>query len=44
MRIVIVGGGKLGYHLATNMLESKHDVRLIEKINSVVCDWQMNWT
>ena len=36
MRIVIVGGGKLGYHLATNMLESKHDVRLIEK-NKLRC-------
>ena len=31
MRIVIMGGGKLGYYLATNMLEKKHDVRLIEK-------------
>ena len=30
MRIVIVGGGKLGYHLATIMLDRKHDVRLIE--------------
>lgn len=36
MRIVIVGGGKLGYHLATNMLESKHDVRLVEK-NKLRC-------
>ena len=36
MRIVIVGGGKLGYHLATNMLEIKHDVRLIEK-NKLLC-------
>lgn len=36
MRIVIVGGGKLGYHLATIMLERKHDVRLIEK-NKLRC-------
>ena len=36
MRIVIVGGGKLGYHLATSMLDRKHDVRLIEK-NKLRC-------
>lgn len=31
MKIVIMGGGKLGAHLAENMLESKHIVRLIER-------------
>ena len=31
MRIVITGGGKLGAHLAENMLESKHTVHLIER-------------
>lgn len=31
MRIVIVGGGKLGHQIAVNMLERKYDVRLIEK-------------
>ena len=31
MRIVIMGGGKIGFYLAGNMLEQKHDVRLIEK-------------
>ena len=31
MRIVIMGGGKLGAHLAENMLENDHDVRLIER-------------
>ncbi|NLJ30058.1 MAG: TrkA family potassium uptake protein [Clostridiales bacterium] len=31
MRIVIVGGGKLGHQIAVNMLEKHHDVRLIEK-------------
>lgn len=31
MRIVIVGGGKLGRQLARNMLERKYDVRLVEK-------------
>lgn len=36
MKIVIVGGGKLGYHLATNMLERKYDVRLVEK-NKLRC-------
>ena len=36
MRIVSVGGGKLGYHLATIMLDRKHDVRLIEK-NKLRC-------
>ena len=36
MRIVIVGGGKLGYHLATIKLDRKHDVRLIEK-NKLRC-------
>lgn len=31
MRIVIVGGGKLGHQIARNMLDRKYDVRLIEK-------------
>ncbi|WP_050696742.1 MULTISPECIES: TrkA family potassium uptake protein [Eubacteriales] len=31
MKVVIVGGGKLGYHVAENMLERKYDVRLVEK-------------
>ena len=31
MKIVIMGGGKRGAHLAENMLESKHTVRLIER-------------
>lgn len=31
MRIVIVGGGKLGHQIAVNMLEEHHDVRLVEK-------------
>lgn len=31
MRIVIVGGGKLGHQIASTMLEKKYDVRLIEK-------------
>lgn len=31
MRIVIVGGGKLGHQIASNMLDRKYDVRLIEK-------------
>lgn len=31
MRIVIVGGGKLGYHLAQNMLDRDYEVELIEK-------------
>lgn len=31
MRIVIVGGGKLGHQIAGNMLEENYDVRLIEK-------------
>lgn len=31
MRIVIVGGGKLGHQIASNMLEKKYNVRLIEK-------------
>ena len=31
MKIVIMGGGKLGAQLAENMLESKHTVRLIER-------------
>ena len=36
MRIVIVGGGKLGYHLPTIMLDRNHDLRLIEK-NKLRC-------
>lgn len=31
MRIVIVGGGKLGYYLARNMIDRNYDVKLIEK-------------
>ncbi len=31
MKIIIMGGGKLGFHLAMNMLERKYDVRLIER-------------
>lgn len=31
MRIVIVGGGKLGHQIASNMLEKKYSVKLIEK-------------
>ncbi|WP_101698068.1 potassium channel family protein [Clostridium minihomine] len=31
MRIVIMGGGKLGYNVARNMLDRKYQVRLIEK-------------
>jgi len=31
LRIVIVGGGKLGHQIASTMLEKKYDVRLIEK-------------
>lgn len=36
MRIVILGGGKLGYHLAQNMLERDYEVELIEK-NKIKC-------
>lgn len=31
MRIVIVGGGKLGHQIASNMLDRKYIVKLIEK-------------
>lgn len=31
MKIVIMGGGKLGYNVARNMLDRKYQVRLIEK-------------
>lgn len=31
MRIVIMGGGKVGFQLASVLLERKYDVRLIEK-------------
>ncbi len=31
MRIVIVGGGKLGYHIAQTMLERDYEVEIIEK-------------
>lgn len=36
MRIVIVGGGKLGYHLTQTMLERDYEVELIEK-NKLKC-------
>ena len=31
MRMVIVGGGKVGWNLARIMLERRHNVSLIEK-------------
>ena len=31
MRLIIVGGGKLGYYLAATMLDRDHEVKLIEK-------------
>ena len=31
MKIVIMGGGKLGYNVARNMLDRKYQVHLIEK-------------
>lgn len=34
---MIVGGGKLGFYLASNMLERKYDVKLIEK-NKFKCE------
>lgn len=36
MRIVIVGGGKLGNQIARNMLERKYSVKLVEK-NKLKC-------
>lgn len=36
MRIIIVGGGKLGYFLARNMLDRNYEVKLIEK-NKIRC-------
>lgn len=41
MKIVIIGGGKLGYHLAGNMLDSKYHVTLIEK-DRRRCMWLAN--
>lgn len=35
-RIIIIGGGKLGYFLAQNMLERDYDVKIIEK-NKIRC-------
>lgn len=34
MKIVIVGGGKLGFYIAKTMLSKDHEVRLIEKSKS----------
>lgn len=31
VRVVIVGGGKLGYYLSQSMMERKYDISLIEK-------------
>ena len=35
MKIIIMGGGKLGAHLAENMLDSKHTVRLKRLANEL---------
>lgn len=32
MRIIIIGGGKLGYYIAANMLDRDYEVKLIEKV------------
>ncbi|MDR1627424.1 MAG: NAD-binding protein [Oscillospiraceae bacterium] len=34
MRVVIVGGGKLGYYLSQSMMERKYNISLIEKNKS----------
>lgn len=31
MKVIIVGGGKLGHQIARNLMERKYDVKLIEK-------------
>ena len=41
MRIVIIGGGKVGMQLSAMMLERKYDVRLIEK-NKQKCTYLAN--
>ena len=30
MKIIIIGGGKVGYYLCKSLLENGHDIRLIE--------------
>jgi trk system potassium uptake protein TrkA len=37
MYIVVVGGGRVGYHLTKALLEEKHEVALVEK-NAAICD------
>lgn len=41
MRIVIIGGGKIGYFLTRNMLDRNNEVKLIEK-NKARCMWLAN--
>lgn len=36
MRVVIIGGGKLGYYLARNMIDRNYEVKLIE-VNKQKC-------
>ena len=37
MNILIVGAGKVGMHLAKDMSERKHSVKLVE-INPAICE------
>lgn len=38
MRIVIVGGGKVGAHLAKTLIEDEHDTTVVE-MNAERCEW-----
>ncbi len=33
MKVIVIGGGKVGFYLAKNLLNRRHDVTLIEKRN-----------
>jgi trk system potassium uptake protein TrkA len=41
MKVLIVGGGKVGYYLARTLIEHKHSPTLIE-INKQVCEYLAN--
>lgn len=35
MKVIVIGGGKVGFYLAKNLLNRRHDVTLIEKSKEV---------
>ena len=44
MKIIVVGGGKIGEALSRLLVEEKHDVVVIEKDENFLKNWPNVWT